>query len=142
MERRHGFSVDLGDLLALVEADPFLRLLGVSVESPGPGLCEARAEFREELTRFGGTMNGGAVAALMDAAGGCAALTRELGRNEVTVDLFISYLRPVSSGPVRARARVTKWGRTLAFVELELLDGSGRACAEGRGTYMYLDVKR
>jgi hypothetical protein len=44
-----------------VEADPFL---GVRVESPGPGFCEAGVELRGELTGFGGTMNRGAVAAL------------------------------------------------------------------------------
>jgi len=123
----------------LLEMDPFLKLLGVKVEHIEPGNCTLRLDFREELTRFGGTMNGGAIATLMDAAGGCAALSHELGRNEVTVDLNVSYVKPVSEGPVRASAKVIRGGRTLAFVDVELRDGKGELCATCKGTYMYLD---
>mgnify|MGYP001772800546 CR=1 FL=1 len=126
-------------LKELLEADPFLKLLRVKVERIEPGNCILRLDFREELTRFGGMLNGGAMATLMDAAGGCAALSHQLGRNEVTVDLNVSYLRPVRDGPIRASARVIRGGRTLAFVDVELRDGRGELCAVCKGTYMYLD---
>ncbi|MFP3283161.1 MAG: PaaI family thioesterase [Nitrososphaeria archaeon] len=130
-------SIDV--LRELLEADPFLKALGVKVESIAPGDCVLRLDFREELTRFGGIMNGGAIATLMDAAGGCAALAYNLGRNEVTVDLSISYMKPVAEGPVRARANLVRGGKALAFVEMKLEDGRGELCAAAKGTYMYLD---
>ena len=53
-----------------------------------------------------------------------------------TLDLKITYLRPLteSSGPVRAEATVIHSGRTVASAEARLLDKHDRLCAHATGT--------
>ena len=131
--------MELEALKQMIESDPFFKMLGIKVEKIGHGSCIISLKFTEELTRFGGVLNGGATATLADAAGGCAALSYRLGKNEVTVDLAVSYLRTISSGPVTAESSVVKGGSSLAFTLTNIRDGQGRLCATANGTYFYLD---
>ncbi len=126
-------------LKEMIENDPFLRLLGVRVEKIEKGSCRLALDFKDDLKRFGNIMNGGATATLADAAGGCAALSYNLGKNEVTVDLDISYLKPISDGPVIAESSVVKGGENIAFTLINIYDGKGNLCAVAKGTYFYLD---
>lgn len=126
-------------LKELLEQDPFLRHVGVRVKRISRGECEVEVDLRQELTRFGGIMNGGAVATLADAAGGCAVLSHYMDRNEVTVDLEITYMRPISEGPVVAHGRVLKAGRSLAYVLVEVRDGKGELAAVCKGTYFLFE---
>src|SRR5688500_17064351 len=81
------------------EAVPFLKLLGIEVESVGAGAATLLLPVREELTRNDGIIHGGAVASVIDSAFALAIIP-VLAENErtVTVDLTIHYLRPLSGG--------------------------------------------
>ena len=122
----------------LIEQDPFLKTLGVKVISFSNGRCKISVEFKESLTRTGGIMNGGAIATLADAAGGCAVLTCNEGNDQVTVDLDISFLRPIRKGPVTAEAKVTKKGISISFADISIFDGSKTLCAIAKGTWFFM----
>lgn len=124
-------------LKEVLESDPFLKYIGIKVEKISEGSCVLYMDFKQEVTRFGGMVNGGAIATLADAAGGCAALTSNLGYNEVTVDLEVTYLRPVTEGPVKAISKVIKSGKNLAYALIEVYDGKGNLCSLVKGTYFY-----
>ncbi len=78
--------------------------------------------------------HGGVVAALIDLAGH-AAVAVKIGRMAPTIDLRIDYLRPSEGSDLIARARLPKAGRTVARVDIEVVDTQGRLIAVGRGSF-------
>ncbi|MCL4400418.1 PaaI family thioesterase [Candidatus Parvarchaeota archaeon] len=125
----------------VIESDPFLKYVGVKVLVLKEGYCKISVDFREELTRFGGLLNGGAIATLADAAGGCSVLTLNDGSNQVTAQLDISFLKPIRSGPVIAEANVIKKGKSLSFADVQVYDGDGDKCAVAKGIWFFVGVR-
>jgi acyl-CoA thioesterase len=119
------------------EAVPFLKLLGIEVESVGPGTATLLLPVREELTRNHGIIHGGAVASVIDSAFAFAIIPL-LAENErtVTVDLTIHYLRPLSGGTSRTDARVVRAGRRVITVSAELFDENEKLAATALSTYL------
>jgi uncharacterized protein (TIGR00369 family) len=119
------------------EAVPFLKLLGIEVESVTPGTATLVLPLREELMRNDRIVHGGVVASLIDSAFAFAIIPI-LGEGErtVTVDLTIHYLRPVSSGAAKAVARVVRAGRRVITVSAELFDENEKLAATALSTYL------
>ncbi len=119
------------------DAVPFLKLLGIEVESVGPGAATLLLPVREELTRNDGIIHGGAVASVIDSAFAVAIIPL-LAENErtVTVDLTIHYLRPLSGGAARTNARVVRAGRRVITVSAELFDENDKLAATALSTYL------
>jgi uncharacterized protein (TIGR00369 family) len=85
-----------------------------------------------------GILHGAVAATLLDTAMG-AAINTLLGADQtaVTIDLKITYLKPLTqaSGPIRASGRVLNQTRSLAYVEGEVRDASGRLAAHAVGNF-------
>lgn len=76
-----------------------------------------------------GAVHGGLLFALLDnAAGFCA---RADGRNYVTQNASINFIRNVSEGTLLARAHVVNRGKTVTIVRVEIRTGDGLLLAEG-----------
>ncbi|MFA5683304.1 MAG: PaaI family thioesterase [Lysobacteraceae bacterium] len=89
-----------------------------------------------------GSVHGGYAATLLDSACGIAVHSQlDAGRGHTTLELKVSYLRPLtdSSGTVRATGRVVSMGRRVAFAEATLHDGEGRLCATATSTLLVFD---
>ncbi|PYN81151.1 MAG: PaaI family thioesterase [Candidatus Rokuibacteriota bacterium] len=86
-----------------------------------------------------GTVQGGILGALADAAMGWAFMTT-LGEDEsyTTVEMKVNFLRAVRAGRIAARARVKNAGRTLGLVECDVLDAGGKLVAHAVSTCMIL----
>jgi uncharacterized protein (TIGR00369 family) len=84
-----------------------------------------------------GTLHGGILCDLADAAMGCANLTR-LGDDELftTVELKINFLKPVWEGKLTAVGSVIKGGRTIALTECRVTDEDGALVAYATSTCM------
>ena len=119
------------------DAVPFLKLLGIEVESVGPGTATLLLPVRQELTRNDGIIHGGAIASVIDSAFAFA-IVPVLAENErtVTVDLTIHYLRPLSGGTSRTHARVVRAGRRVITVSAELFDENEKLAATALSTYL------
>ncbi len=116
---------------------PYARLLGFELVEAARGTATFMLRAREELTRMEGIMHGGAVASLADTAAAFAVLSLlEPGQRTVTVDLTIHYLRPVTGGELRARARVIREGRRLVIIAVEVTDHTGALSATVTTTYV------
>lgn len=79
-----------------------------------------------------GMVHGGLVCTLLDSVLGCAAhSTLPAGTGYTSIDINVSYLRPVTaaSGPLVATGRVTKPGRRVTFAEGDVLDAAGKTFA-------------
>lgn len=119
------------------EGVPFLKVLGVEVESVGPGSATLLLPVREELMRNDGIIHGGAIASVIDSAFAFAIIPL-LGDNErtVTTDMTIHYLRPLSGGVSKTVARVVRAGRRVITVSAELFDENGKLAATALSTYL------
>jgi uncharacterized protein (TIGR00369 family) len=86
-----------------------------------------------------GTVQGGVLAAVADAAMGWAYMTT-LGDGEsyTTVEMKVNFLRAVRTGRISARARVKNAGRTLGLIECDVLDASDKLVAHAVSTCMIL----
>ena len=90
-----------------------------------------------------GMVHGGLVCTLADTVIGCAVhTTLDAGSVYTSIDLAVSYLRPVtsSSGMLRATGTVTKPGRRVAFATADIHDGSGRLMATATGSCLVTEV--
>lgn len=88
---------------------------------------EVRAEHRGGLGTA--AVNGGVLAALFDLVTGCTALLVDTRRRTATVQLSMSFERPVLGDSVRAEARIDTRGRRTLFASARILDESGQPCA-------------
>ena len=122
---------------AMREAVPFLKLLGVQVESVGPGTATLLLPIREELKRNDGIIHGGAIASVIDSAFAFAIIPL-LAENErtVTVDLTLHYLRPLAGGVAKASAKVVRAGRRVITVSGEVFDENEKLAATSLSTYL------
>jgi uncharacterized protein (TIGR00369 family) len=126
----------LGKILKKV---PFARLVGIELASAQPGSATLRLAMRQELEQIHGVMHGGAIAALIDTATAFAIVTLLLKEKRfVTVDLTVSYLRPLTKGFAIAEARVLRAGQRLITVSAEVMDDDGNLAATALSTYLKL----
>jgi len=88
---------------------------------------EGRTVFRLPVRRDQhanpmGTLHGGIICDVADAAMGIACATLvELGESFTTLELKVSFLRPVVEGLLEARARVVHRGRTVQHAECDVV---------------------
>jgi len=90
-------------------------------------LPEVRAEHRGGLGTS--AVNGGVLSALFDLVTGCTALLVDAGRRSATVQLSMSFERPVFGNSARAEARISSQGRRTLFASARILDEKGQPCA-------------
>ena len=111
---------------------PLLRFLGLRVvEPPAFGVYSVAMDLHPNSLNLMGSPHGGALASLIDHAGGHATGVL-LGRGGPTVDLHIRYLTvPRQPGAVRADARIIREGRSLVVVAVDVLDAEDRLLATG-----------
>ena len=123
---------------AMFERSPFIRFLGLTVESLDHDRQEItlRMPMAPELERRPGTgqFHGGPVAALIDTAGDFA-IALGAGGGVPTINFRTDFLRPATGSALLAFARVRRAGRTVGVVDIDVTDDAGRLCAIGRGTY-------
>ena len=120
-----------------VDTVPFARLLGIELEGVGKGTATLGLNIRRELTQNHGVVHGGAIASLIDTSTAFAIISLlEPGEKVTTVDLTISYLRPITSGRITAVAKVIRAGRRLFVVSAEVLSSDGKPAATALSTYI------
>jgi len=79
------------------------RVLGIRCVAVSAGEVSAELMPREDLENMGGTIHGGVLAALLDTVMGAALHTRlSVGQKFATIDLKVTYLRPLSRAGRRA----------------------------------------
>lgn len=91
-----------------------------------------------------GMVHGGLVCTLLDSALGCAAhSTLPAGSGYTSIELKVSYLRPVTSdsGPLRCTGRVVKPGRRVVFSEGEVVDNKGKTVATASSSLLVFPLE-
>jgi len=118
---------------------PFAKLLGIKLDAIEAGEATLSLRIREDFKQNAGVVHGGVIASLIDSATAFAILPL-LNPDErtTTVDLTISYLRPLVAGVVVARAKVLRAGRRMIATSAELFDDDGKLAATALSTYIRL----
>jgi uncharacterized protein (TIGR00369 family) len=107
---------------------PMARLIDFRLRVAEPGCIVMELEPPESLENTIGLLHGATSAALLDTAMGCAISTMlPAGQGAVTLDLKLTYLRPLSvkSGTIQAEGKVVKLGRQTSYAEGFVRDGAG-----------------
>lgn len=136
-----GAAVPLHPLIQKVlgAKPPIGELIGFTVEDIGGGRAVGLLEAGPQHANPMGTLHGGVLCDLADAAMGMAFVST-LAPNEsfTTIDLSIHYFRPVWQARLRAEARVVNRGKTVGLVECEVTDQDGKPVAKASSTCFVL----
>lgn len=88
-----------------------------------------------------GRVHGGLVSALADAAMGIAFGRTLLDSEDFsTIEMKVSFIRPVREGLLTASASVVQRGLRIGFVECEIVDHRGKLVATGSSTCTVLSA--
>ena len=120
-------------------AAPVGKLIGFRPTSIEPGKAVFELEAGPQHANPMGTLHGGVVCDVADAAMGTAyASTLGEGESFTTLELKINFLRPFWTGRLVATGRVVKSGRTIGLTECDVTDAQGRLVARAMSTCMTL----
>ena len=118
---------------------PVAELLGIELVAVEGGECTMRLEAEERHSNPMGTVHGGILGDLADAAMGMAYYsTLEPGDSFTTLELKINFLRPFWRGELLAHGRVVHRGRSVGLTECDVVDAEGRLVARASSTCMTL----
>lgn len=120
---------------------PFNEKLGIVADDRADGTVslslDTDASHRNEV----GIVHGAIAMTLLDGAmGRCCARTLDPGQLTATVQISIQFLAP-ARGRLLAVARVTRRGRSIAFLEGECHDDTGALIARAQGTWAIVTKK-
>jgi uncharacterized protein (TIGR00369 family) len=118
---------------------PIARLIGFNLTSVKPGEAVIEFQATEAHANPMGTLHGGVLCDITDAAMGLA-YAANLGEDEsfTTLELKINFLKPIWKARLLAVARVIKQGRTIGLVECDVTDDQGSLVARATSTCMTL----
>lgn len=123
------------------EEAPVAKLLGMRLASAGPGIATFVMEVDERHHNPMGSVHGGILGDLADAAMGYAVIST-LAPEETftTLEFKVNFLRPAFAGGLRCQARVETRGRTIAYAVADVLNDEGKVVAKAVSTNLI--VKR
>ena len=133
--------LELGEKLARREADPppVAKLIGMEIEEVAHGRAVVSLQAGGRHANPMGTLHGGILADLADAAMGMAfASTLDEGEAFTTLELKINFLRPVWEARLMATGTVKQRGSTIGLAECDVVDEDGRLIAHASSTCMAL----
>jgi uncharacterized protein (TIGR00369 family) len=121
-----------------LEASPFICFLGIRLRSfdAKSGSLEAELPFRPEFERLdsSGQHHGGVISAFIDTVGDYAVVLLEGTEALPTLNFRVDFLRP-GWGDLIARTQVRRVGRTVALVDVDVVDAYEKLVATGRCVY-------
>jgi len=137
-------SNSAGEKLSVVEhaiqvLAPVAKLIGFRVSGIADGRAVATLEAGPQHANPMGTLHGGILCDVADAAMGMAfASTLAAEESFTTVELKINFFRPVWNAQLTAEGRVVQRGKTVGFVECDVTDENGRMIAKASSTCLVL----
>lgn len=124
---------------------PCTETVGMKLTHVDQAKMTARFEFeaRPEFANPTGAIQGGFIAAMLDEAmSSTAIIASNVTMNAPTLEMKISFLRPLFVGKATAEAHILKWGKSTCFIEAELFDPQGRMVAKASATQAPKAFKR
>jgi uncharacterized protein (TIGR00369 family) len=118
---------------------PAAELIGWEVPEAADGRALVTLQAGPQHANPMGTLHGGILCDIADAAMGIAfASTLAMDESFTTVELKINFFRPVWQSTLRAEGRVVQRGRTIGYVECDVMDEKGKLVAKSNSTCLVL----
>jgi uncharacterized protein (TIGR00369 family) len=118
---------------------PVAELLGIDRVSFGDGKCTMKLEAGKQHANPMGTLHGGILCDVADAAMGMAFVsTCEDGESFTTLELKINFVRPFWTGTLLAHGWVVSRGKTVGLTECDVVDENDRLIAKATSTVIAL----
>lgn len=118
---------------------PVARLIGFELTSIRHGESVIELQASEMHANPMGTLHGGILCDIADAAMGIAfSSTLEDGESFTTLELKINFLRPVWKDKLRAAGKVVKRGKSVGMVECDVTNSRGLLVARSSSTCLVL----
>ena len=122
-----------------VPPPPIALLLGFRLIAVSPGTATVQLEAGPQHANPMGTLHGGVLCDIADAAMGIAYVTNLAeGESFTTLELKINFLKPIWKAMLTAEGKVLKQGRTTGVVECRVTDEKGSLVAHATSTCMTL----
>jgi uncharacterized protein (TIGR00369 family) len=110
---------------------PYYSTIGLVIKEIADGKSKIELSMRKELSQ-NGTIHGGALASMIDASCACAAFSATNFVGFVTtIDLQVSFLKPVSKGRLVAQAECLRAGKNVLFCESKIRNEQGELVCVG-----------
>lgn len=139
-----GLEIMRGIRDGVLPSPPMARLIGFRCVVAEPGEIAMRLEHDASLENSLGMFHGGAAVTVLDTAMGAAPhTTLPVGSGSVTLDLNVTFLRPITerNAPVLATGRVVNAGRRTIYVTGEVCDRDGTLVAHAAGNFQVLQPR-
>jgi uncharacterized protein (TIGR00369 family) len=118
---------------------PIARLIGFEVKDIANGRATVVLSAGPQHANPMGTLHGGILCDIADAAMGVAfATTLAPDESFTTIELKINLFRPVWQAQLKAEGAVLQRGRTVGYVECSITDEQNRLIAKAASTCMVL----
>jgi len=122
---------------------PIADLIGFRLVSMGSGKAVIEFEAGEKHANPMGTLHGGVLCDISDAAMGMAYASRlKEGESFTTLELKINFLKPIWRARLRAEASVVNGGKTVGLVMCDVFDEQERLIARASCTCMTLRAEQ
>src|SRR5438552_5935740 len=122
---------------------PVSELIGFKLTEVEPGRAVIHLEATVRHSNPMGTLHGGILCDVADAAMGIAyASTLDEGESFTTLELKINFLKPIWNARLTAIGRVVKRGRTVGLVECDITERDGNLVARASSTCMTLQGEK
>jgi len=116
---------------------PVVQLVGMRLIEAQEGAARVALQSGQQHYNPMGSVHGGILCDLADAAMGVAMASIVLGGETFsTVELHMNYFRPVQVALLTATAKVVHRGRSTGYIECEIHDERGRLVAKAASTCM------
>lgn len=118
---------------------PIAALLGFTLVDVTPGRAVVAFEAAPRHANPMGTLHGGVLCDIADAAMGMAyAASLDEGETFTTLELKINFVKPVWTGRLTVVGPLVKGGRSVGLVECDVTDDKDRLVARATSTCMTL----
>ena len=119
----------------MTKKHPFAELIGLVFEDRDKDYSYCRLAVTENLYNPYYTVHGGVIYSMADTGMG-SALAHLLETNEscATIEIKITYFKPVRNGILECKSIVVHKGKTIASLESEVLN-NGKLVAKAYGTF-------
>lgn len=120
---------------------PYWRLLELELKEVVPGSSVFECAVRESHMQ-NGVVHGGVLASIADSACAVAGISLVFPSSyATTINLQLSYLKPVSQGILRAEGKCLRAGKSLLFSEARVFNSGGELICTASSQLMIIPVK-
>lgn len=138
-----GLAFLQGMLNRTFPAPPFTQTTDIWLTEAESGRVVFEATPAERFYNPLGTVHGGWISALLDSAMGCAVHSMlQPGEIYTTVDMAVSFVRPVfaGAGKLRCEGKIIHSGKRIATADGRVWDVGGKLVAHGSETCLILGL--